>query len=87
MVDNMKQELNKTYQVTITSQNHEGDGVARINDLVVFVPGGVVEDVLEIKITKVYKNYMFGKIKQIITPSKYRIKPLCPIFGLCGGVK
>ena len=85
MVDNMKQELNKTYQVTITSQNHEGDGVARINDLVVFVPGGVVEDVLEIKITKVYKNYMFGKIKQIITPSKYRIKPLCPIFGLCGG--
>ena len=42
-------------------------------------------DVLEIKITREKKNYNEGEIVKIIKPSKNRVVPPCPYFGVCGG--
>ena len=40
---------------------------------------------VEIKITKEFKNYNEGKLINILIPSKKRIEPKCPYFSKCGG--
>lgn len=64
---------------------HSGEGVARIDNMIVFVDGGVPGDTVEIEITAVKKTYMTGKILKLITPSVKRQEPPCPYFGRCGG--
>ncbi len=76
---------NELYEVNITTVNHLGYGICRIDGIVCFVSGGVTGDVLEIKIIKVNKNYCVGRIEKIITPSDKRETPDCPIHKLCGG--
>ena len=62
-----------------------GRGICYVNDKVTFVPFSMPGDVLEIEITKGKKNYNEGKIVKIIKPSKNRVVPSCPYFGVCGG--
>ncbi|MCX7917698.1 MAG: 23S rRNA (uracil(1939)-C(5))-methyltransferase RlmD [bacterium] len=60
-------------------------GIGKYNNLVIFVPGGIVGDKLKVKISKKLSNYSFGEIVEIEKPSEYRIQPECEHFGLCGG--
>ncbi|NNM44273.1 MAG: 23S rRNA (uracil(1939)-C(5))-methyltransferase RlmD [Chlamydiae bacterium] len=62
-----------------------GSGIAKNDGLVIFVPFAAPEDNLTIEITKQKKTHGFGKILSIDEPSPYRIKPICPYFGECGG--
>ena len=77
--------LNQNLQLNIISQNYEGLGVAKVEDLVVFVDGAITGEIVKAKITKVTKNYAVAKLVEVIKPSTNRIKPLCPYFNLCGG--
>ena len=77
--------LNQNLQLNIISQNYEGLGVAKVDDLVVFVDGAITGEIVKVKITKVTKNYAVAKLVEVIKPSTNRIKPLCPYFNLCGG--
>lgn len=63
----------------------EGQGVVKINGAVVFVPGAVRGEEVEIEITKVMKSAAAGKITRVIKPSPFRREPDCPYFGRCGG--
>jgi len=76
---------NGVYEIEITDVTSEGNGVGKINDFVVFVPGTVTGDVAEVKIIKLQKSYGYGKLINIITPSDKRIKPQCMAFSKCGG--
>jgi len=60
-------------------------GVGEYNNLVIFVPGGIVGDKLRVKVSRQLKNYSFGEILEMEEPSKFRVNPLCEHFGLCGG--
>lgn len=73
--------------VKIESVSSDGRGIARINDIVTFVPWCVPEDIVSIQITKKKSSYMEGSIIQLITPSSHRVKPICRHFGTCGGCK
>ncbi|MBQ3969020.1 MAG: 23S rRNA (uracil(1939)-C(5))-methyltransferase RlmD [Clostridia bacterium] len=53
--------------------------------MAVFVPLTAVGDKINARILKVKKNYAFGKIENIITPSKIRIEPDCECYSKCGG--
>lgn len=64
---------------------HSGEGVGRIDNMIVFVDGGVPGDTVEIEITAIKKTYMTGKILKLIAPSGTRQEPPCPYFGRCGG--
>lgn len=75
---------NQRFTVTITDMNDSGNGVCRIDGSVVFVIGGVCGDVCDIKIIKVCKKYAVAAIEELITPSRYRIPPVCP-YKRCGG--
>lgn len=71
--------------LSITDVTAEGSGVGKYNGMAVFVPLTAVGDTVKIKILKVKKNYAFGKVTEIIEPSKDRINPDCRVFNKCGG--
>ncbi len=62
-----------------------GQGVGRSNGLAVFVKGAVIGDVVTAELTKVKKNYAFGRLLTVDEPSTDRIEAFCPYSGQCGG--
>ncbi len=76
---------NDIVELEITSITSEGSGVGRINDMVVFVPNTAANDIVEVKIVKVLKNYAFGKLERLLSVSKDRVENNCPVFEKCGG--
>ncbi len=76
---------NNYYQLQIDALGNEGQGIGRIDNFTIFVPLALPGDKVKIKILKVKKKYAYGKIIDIITPSPNRAKPICPIYGKCGG--
>lgn len=81
----MALQKNKIYRAEIIDFTAEGNGVARIEGMAVFVPRAAVGDQADIKILRVNKNMAFGRIERIIIPSRDRIEPACPVAGKCGG--
>lgn len=80
-------EKNKIYTIEITDVTAEGSGVGHIDGFAVFVPGTVSGDRVLVLIVKVLKNYAYGKMLDIITPSPDRCDVSCPAFAKCGGCK
>jgi len=62
-----------------------GDGLARVDGFVVFVPFTLDGDIVEIQIREVKKKFFRGRLRKILTPSVHRASPPCPYFGKCGG--
>ena len=77
-----KNQILEGYICDVTSN---GDGVMKIDNYPIFVPGGVTGDLLNITVTKTNKAYGFGRINKITEPSPHRAEPLCPVFPKCGG--
>jgi 23S rRNA (uracil1939-C5)-methyltransferase len=73
--------------VDVTDLAFGGEGVARADGYVVFVPRGVPGDRLEVRLTDVRPRYARGAIERIVTPSGLRTEPPCPYFGRCGGCR
>ncbi|MEA4972332.1 MAG: 23S rRNA (uracil(1939)-C(5))-methyltransferase RlmD [Candidatus Metalachnospira sp.] len=78
-------EKNKTYIAVCTSLGSEGEGIVKIEGFTVFVEGLLLGEKAEILITKVKKSFGYGRIVNIIEPSKERCTPLCPYSNTCGG--
>lgn len=72
-------------EVKIEKLDDFGRGICYIDNKVTFVPNTIPNDLVEIKITKEFKNYNEGKLINILIPSKKRIEPKCPYFSKCGG--
>jgi len=72
-------------EVKIDSVAFGGEGVGRVDNLVVFVPFSAPGDELEIEITQRKKKFARGKIIKIVEPSEARETPLCRYYGQCGG--
>jgi 23S rRNA (uracil1939-C5)-methyltransferase len=64
-----------------------GEGVARVGGFVVFVPGGVPGDRLEVRLAEVRPRYGRGRLERIVTASPHRVEPPCPYVGRCGGCR
>jgi len=80
-----KLQKNQIHTAQITGYTAEGAGVTRIGGQVVFVPGAARGDTLEVRIVKECKNFAYGKVERIVTPSPHRVEPACPAFPKCGG--
>ena len=72
-------------QVKITSMDHLGNGIAKVDNKVIFIPKGVIDDELDVDIYKEYKKYSIGKIKESNKKSASRIDAECPYYSICGG--
>lgn len=73
--------------ITITDVAAEGKALARVNDIVVFVPWCVPGDVVDIQITKKKHSFMEGRVVRFVKLSEKRSNPVCPHYGTCGGCK
>lgn len=72
-------------KVRIYNYDHEGKGISRIDNKIIFIPDSIEGELLDISITEDKNNYSIGKINNIIEPSPKRIKPKCPYYEKCGG--
>jgi len=59
---NVPVEEGKVYEAKIEDIGREGDGLARIQNFVVFVPGTKIGDEVKIRITKVHRRMAFGEV-------------------------
>jgi len=59
---NVPVEEGKVYEAKIEDIGREGDGLARIQNFVVFVPGTKVGDEVKVRITKVHRRMAFGEV-------------------------
>lgn len=82
-----RKELPEINNVEISGVAAEGMSLARINDMVVFIPFGAPGDVVDIKLTKKKKSYAEGRVLRTIESSPIRVKPMCEHFTKCGGCK
>lgn len=78
-------QLNDIHTLTIHDMGHSGEGIGKINNFTVFVDEAVIGDQVEIKITKLKKNYGLGKVIKYIEYSSVRTEPKCSIASQCGG--
>lgn len=65
----------------------EGQSLARVNEMVVFVPYGAPGDIVDIKIDRKKKSYAEGHIERMVKPSDLRCEPRCSHFTMCGGCR
>ncbi len=81
----MEIKKNEEYIVNIIDNGMEGEGIAKINDFVIFIPGAIKGEKIKILIVKVLKTHAYGKILQIIEKSPYRVEEDCATYKRCGG--
>lgn len=65
--------------------SHDGQGVGRIDGKVVFVPGALPGEDVDLIITEEKRKYLRGRLTSIIRAAPERVDPPCPYFGRCGG--
>ena len=78
-------EKNKEYVVEIIDNGYEGEGIAKIDDFTVFIPGVIQGETCKILIVKVNKNFAYGKVIEIISKVKSRKEVDCTTYKRCGG--
>ena len=73
-------------EVKIEKLLYEGVGLAHLENIAVFVENACDEDILNIQITSVNKNFARAKILEILVPSRFRVKnSFCAMANVCGG--
>jgi len=73
--------------ITITDIAAEGKAIARVNDLIVFVPFVVPGDVVDLQVTRKKSNFMEARPIHFHTYSEQRTEAVCKHYGICGGCK
>jgi len=77
--------MSEECEVDIVDMTKDGEGIAKIDGLVVFVPFAIEGERVLIDNLVMKKNYATATIKQLKCVSPRRTKALCPYFGECGG--
>ena len=72
-------------EVTIIDYDHQGRGMARINNKIVFIPNTMIGEIVDIKITKEKKNFIEAEVINYIKTNPNRVDNLCPYYKQCGG--
>lgn len=83
----MKSEFKKDDCVTLHIEDigTGGEGIGKADGFTFFVKDAIVGDVIEAKIMKLKKNYGYARLMKVLTPSKDRVEPKCPVARQCGG--
>lgn len=82
-----KKQLPLLEKVTITDVAAEGMALARVNDMVVFVPYVVPGDVVDLQVKRKKHSYAEAVAVHFHEYSPTRAVPFCQHYGVCGGCK
>ena len=72
-------------EVTVERAVYRGQGLARHEGQVVFVPRGLPGDVLRVRVASVTPGYVKAEIEEVVTAGPGRSDARCPYFAQCGG--
>lgn len=72
-------------ELTITGISHQGYGIGRVEQLVVFVPGAMLGESVLAEIVAYKKKMATAKLIEVLVPSVQRITPQCVQSQKCGG--
>ncbi len=72
-------------EVRIENLTNEGNGVARVDGWVVFVPFALPGELVKCRIYRNHKNYSNADLVEVLEPSAERVPTVCSLFGTCGG--
>ena len=73
--------------ITITGVAAEGKAIAKVDNLVVFVPYAVPGDVVDLQVRRKKHSYAEAEVVKFHHYSEQRATPFCQHFGVCGGCK
>lgn len=65
----------------------EGKGVAKHDEMVMFIEKGIPGDIVDVELMRKKKSFLEGRVVALKKPSEHRATPFCPHFGVCGGCK
>ena len=68
-------------EVKIIDLDHKGNGIARIDNKIVFIPKCVPGDIVDIEVIKTHKKYDEGRVLKLISSSDNRIDTICPYYN------
>ncbi len=72
-------------ELEITDLSNSGDGVGHFEGRAVFVPNAVTGDRLLVRLVHLKKQYAYGKLQQLLSPSPHRRRHPCIVADKCGG--
>ena len=72
-------------KINIIDMDHNGNGIGKINDKIIFVTKTITGDICEVEIKNSYKKYDVGRLIKIIEKSNDRVDKICPYYDICGG--
>ena len=81
----MNIQKNQEYIVDIVDNGYEGEGIAKIDNFTIFIPGAIKGEKVKIIIVKVLSSHAFGKSLEIINKSETRQEVDCSTYKRCGG--
>ena len=82
-----KKELPVLEKVGIIDVAAEGKAIAKVDDLVIFVPYVVPGDIVDLQIKRKKHNYAEAEAVRFHQYSSLRATPFCRHYGICGGCK
>jgi tRNA/tmRNA/rRNA uracil-C5-methylase (TrmA/RlmC/RlmD family) len=71
--------------LTISDIAFGGEGVARLEDFVLFVPFVALGEEVEAEVVEVKKRFARCRLLRVVKPAPERVQPECRYFGECGG--
>ncbi len=81
----MNHKKNDIAVIKIEDMGTEGEGIGKAEGFPLFVKDAVIGDEIKARIVKVKKNYGYGRLEEILTPSPFRTTPRCAYHRQCGG--
>ena len=78
-------EKNNEYILDIIGVGYEGEGIAKIDGYPIFIEGAILGEKVRVLIVKAKKSFAYGKLLEVIEPSKERVEPKCKNYKRCGG--
>jgi 23S rRNA (uracil1939-C5)-methyltransferase len=81
----MNYKKNDMVVIKIEDMGTEGEGIGKAEGFPLFVKDAVIGDEIKARIVKVKKNYGYGRLEEILTPSPFRATPRCAYHRQCGG--
>ena len=74
-------------KIEVIDLGAKGKAIAKVDDFVTFISGGLPGDVVDVQLTRKRKSWQEGRVVKVHTYSEKRSEPFCKHFGVCGGCK
>lgn len=78
-------EYHQELTLEIESLTNLGQGVARIDNWVVFTTFALPGETVRARVFRNSANYSEADLLEVVAPSTDRVEPRCPMFSQCGG--